>query len=60
MRHKTQMRLIKTEIFGLFSKEAKLRFEDKQPEWVNKLELRGSFRLREKAYGAFSTIDGSF
>ena len=54
------MRLIKTEIFGLFSKEAKLRFEDKQPEWVNKLELRGSFRLREKAYGAFSTIDGSF
>ena len=38
-----------TEIFGLFSKKAKLPSEDKQPEWVNKLELSGSFRINGKA-----------
>ena len=48
------------EIFGLFSKEAKLPSEDSQPAWVNKLELSGSFRINGKAYGAFSTRDGSF
>ena len=48
-----------TEIFGLFSKKAKLPTEDTQPEWVNKLELSGSFRINGKAYGAFSTTDGS-
>ena len=49
-----------TEIFGLFSKEAKLPPEGTQPAWVNKLELSGSFRINGKAYGAFSTNDGSF
>ena len=49
-----------TEIFGLFSKKAKLPSKDKQPEWVNNLELSGSFRINGKAYGAFSTTDGSF
>jgi hypothetical protein len=48
-----------TEIFGLFSKKAKLPSEDTQPEWVNKLELSGSFRINGKAYGAFSTTNGS-
>ena len=49
-----------TEIFGLFSKKAKLPTKDTQPDWVNKLELSGSFRINGKAYGAFSTTDGSF
>ena len=50
-----------TEIFGLFSKKAKLPIEEEsQPDWVNKLELSGSFRINGKAYGAFSTTDGSF
>ena len=48
-----------TEIFGLFSKKAKLPTNDTQPDWVNKLELSGSFRINGKAYGAFSTTDGS-
>ena len=48
------------EIFGLFSNKAKLPTEDTQPDWVNKLELSGSFRINGKAYGAFSTNDGSF
>ena len=51
----------KTEIFGLFSNKAKLSIEEEsQPDWVNKLELSGSFRINGKAYGAFSTTDGSF
>jgi hypothetical protein len=49
-----------TEIFGLFSKKAKLPAKDTQPDWVNKLELSGSFRINGKAYGAFSTTDSSF
>ena len=49
-----------TEIFGVFSKKAKLPTEDTQPDWVNKLELSGSFRINGKAYGAFSTTEGSF
>lgn len=49
-----------TEIFGLFSKKAKLPNQDTQPDWVNILELSGSFRINGKAYGAFSTSDGSF
>jgi hypothetical protein len=50
-----------TEIFGLFSNKAKLPIEEEsQPDWVNKLELSGSFRINGKAYGAFSTTDGSF
>ena len=50
-----------TEIFGLFSNKAKLPIEEEsQPDWVNKLELSGSFRINGKAYGAFSTTEGSF
>ena len=50
-----------TEIFGLFSKKAKLPIEEEsQPDWVDTLELSGSFRINGKAYGAFSTTDGSF
>ena len=50
-----------TEIFGLFSKKAKLPIEqESQPDWVDTLELSGSFRINGKAYGAFSTTDGSF
>jgi hypothetical protein len=50
-----------TEIFGLFSRKAKLPIEEEpQPDWVGTLELSGSFRINGKAYGAFSTTDGSF
>ena len=50
-----------TEIFGLFSKKAKLPIEEEsQPDWADTLELSGSFRINGKAYGAFSTTDGSF
>ena len=50
-----------TEIFGLFSNKAKLPFEEEsQPDWADTLELSGSFRINGKAYGAFSTTDGSF
>jgi hypothetical protein len=50
-----------TEIFGLVSKKAKLPIEEEsQPDWVDALELSGSFRINGKAYGAFSTTDGSF
>ena len=50
-----------TEIFGLFSKKAKLPIkEESQPDWADTLELSGSFRIKGKAYGAFSTTDGSF
>ena len=50
-----------TEIFGLFSNKAKLPIEEEsQPDWVNKLALSGSFRINGKAYGAFSTTEGSF
>ena len=50
-----------TEIFGLVSKKAKLPIEEEsQPDWVDTLELSGSFRINGKAYGAFSTTDGSF
>ena len=49
------------EIFGLFSNKAKLPIEkESQPDWVDALELSGSFRINGKAYGAFSTTDGSF
>ena len=50
-----------TEIFGLFSRKAKLPIEEEsQPDWADTLELSGSFRINGKAYGAFSTTDGSF
>ena len=50
-----------TEIFGLFSRKAKLPIkEESQPDWADTLELSGSFRINGKAYGAFSTTDGSF
>ena len=50
-----------TEIFGLFSNKAKLPIEEEsQPDWADTLELSGSFRINGKAYGAFSTTDGSF
>ena len=50
-----------TEIFGLFSRKAKLPIEEEpQPDWVGTLELSGSFRINGKAYGALSTTDGSF
>ena len=50
-----------TEIFGLFSKKAKLPIEEEsQPDWADTLELSGSFRINGKAYGAFSTTGGSF
>jgi hypothetical protein len=50
-----------TEIFGLFSRKAKLPIEEEsQPDWADTLELSGSFRINGKAYGAFSTNDGSF
>ena len=50
-----------TEIFGLFSRKAKLPIEEEsQPDWADTLELSGSFRINGKAYGAFSTTDDSF
>ena len=58
---KIESELKQTEIFGLFSKKAKLPIEEEsQPDWVDTLELSGSFRINGKAYGAFSTTDGSF
>ena len=51
----------KVEMFGLFSRKAKLPNEDEsQPDWVDTLELSGSFRLNGKAFGAFSSTDGNF
>ena len=58
---KIESELKQTEIFGLFSKKAKLPIEqESQPDWVDRLKLSGSFRINGKAYGAFSTTDGSF
>ena len=57
----TQRRLINKRKSLAYFQKAKLPIEEEsQPDWVNKLELSGSFRINGKAYGAFSTTDGSF